>query len=97
MREENDGCLGVLIWLIFLLITEPIGAFINPAVAARSLRIQGYTNVEIIDHSWLFVGFRGCGMDDSARFTAKAKNPAGKDVELYVCTGIFKGATIRTD
>jgi prepilin-type N-terminal cleavage/methylation domain-containing protein len=74
------------------------GMLVNEDVAIRALEKQGYSDIKIISHNWFLVGVRGCDGKDAAKFTARVKNPAGKDTEVFVCTGwIFKGATIRTD
>ena len=73
------------------------GAFVNSDVALRALQTQGYSNVQITDHQWFAIGFRGCSEKDAAKFVAIATNPVGQRVELFVCTGwLFKGATVRT-
>lgn len=72
------------------------GTLIDEDVAVHALETQGFTGVKVIDKAWFAVGLRGCDKNDSVRFTASATNPAGKEVQLYVCGGIFKGATVRT-
>lgn len=73
------------------------GIMVNDDTARLAATIQGYSNVKVVDHSWFAVGLRGCSGGDAARFTVKATNLAGKDVQFYVCSGwLFKGATIRT-
>lgn len=89
--------LWVLLFLVLITFGISCGAFVGEDVAARALDVQGYSDVKITDHSWFLVGFRGCDESDAARFTAVAKNPAGKYVKVYVCSGwILKGATVRT-
>ena len=74
------------------------GTWVDESIAVRALEKQGYSDVQITDHSWFMVGLRGCGRSDAAKFTATAKNPVGQEIECFVCTGwLFKGATIRTD
>ena len=93
---------ALLLMLIFLLVTVfAVGmvrsVFLNDDIAVRALDTQGYSNIKITDYIWFAVGLRGCGITDTVRFTAIANNPAGKNVQVYVCTGwLFKGATIRT-
>ena len=83
--------IGFIVFIFFR------GVFVSKDVAERSLHIQGYSNIEVIDKAWFLVGLRSCGANDAARFTATATNPIGNEVELYVCSGVwFKGATIRT-
>lgn len=82
---------AVIFWII-----GGLGMFKNSSTAIKALEIQGYTDIQITDHAWLLIRFRGCDGKDAARFTATAKNPRGQEVEVYVCTGlVFKGATIR--
>lgn len=104
MKRENGFTLIELMIIVAivsivaaLLLKGFPGAFVKNEKAIRALEANGFFKIEIIDHSWFLVGYRGCDKSDVARFTAKATNPAGKEVQLYVCTGwIFKGATIRT-
>ncbi len=90
----------VVLYIVFILAVLFIafgrGVFVNQNVAVRTLEAQGYSNIQIVNHAWFAVGFRGCDQNDAARFTAKVINPAGKPAEVYVCTGvIFKGGTVR--
>lgn len=85
-----------VIMIVLVLATMSRGAFADEQVAIRTLETQGYSNLQITEHVWFAVGFRGCDKNDAARFTARATNPAGKQVEVCVCTGLFfKGGTIR--
>ena len=63
----------------------------DEAGARKVLDNQGWTPVKHEGHV-----FFGCGKGDLWRDEFVAKNPAGKEVEVIVCQGIFKGATIRT-
>jgi hypothetical protein len=88
---------GSLVTIIVLIALEVVGAWADPARAVQSLKTQGYSDIEIVDQAWLFVGLRGCSNTDTARFSAVAKNPRGEQVSLYVCSGWpLKGETIRT-
>lgn len=74
------------------------GQWVDEAIAFRTLETQGYANAQIVKTNRFFVAMRGCGSNDAAKFTMKAKNPVGKEVELFVCAGwLFKGATIRSN
>ena len=74
------------------------GIFVTPDVAVRACDKHGFSDITVTDKEWFFVGFRGCGWGDAAKFKVTAKNPVGKSVKVFVCTGwILKGATIRTD
>lgn len=90
---------NIIVWIAFIIIIGIIlstGYFIDEKVAIDALHKQGFTDVNITDKSWLFVDFIGCGDDDYVKFTATVKNPRNETVEIYVCAGWFKGATIRS-
>lgn len=81
--------------LVMAVVGFGIGMIADRAVAVRTLEAQGYSDIKITHHAWFLVGFRGCDRNDAARFTARARNPAGRPAEVYVCTGVLKGGTIR--
>lgn len=103
MRRKRSS-IGVIIQVIFILLALSIGlgsgcrgCFADEQQAVRALETQGYSDVKITDHHWIFVTVQGCGAD-AAKFDAVATNPAGKKVNVYVCVGWpFKGSTIRSD
>lgn len=61
-------------------------------LAERVLAEQGYTEIEAGGY-----GFFSCSEDDVFKTNFKATSPAGKRVSGTVCSGWFKGATIRLD
>ncbi|MEK7514554.1 MAG: hypothetical protein AAB587_01920 [Patescibacteria group bacterium] len=93
-RNSLEALLVTLIFVFHFLIIFS-GLFINKDVVFRTLRSQGYSNIEITDRSWFLVRLRGCGAYDYVRFTAKATNPRGDPAEVYVCAGLLKGGTIQ--
>ncbi len=98
MDDNRFTVFGILFILIIFALAIFRGSWVNKSEAVRSLETQGYSNVQITEHKWFFVGVRGCENSDAARFDATTTNPAGKQVHLFVCVGWpFKGATIRTD
>jgi hypothetical protein len=87
------GSILVLLTCTFVLFR---GCAASPEPAKEALEVQGFSEIEIVDHDWLFVGVRGCGGYDSAKFEAKAVNPLGKKVDVTVCAGWpFGGYTVR--
>lgn len=86
-----------LIAIILVIIYQFAGFFVPESKAVNELQVQGYSNIQIIDRAWLTIYWRGGAADDVVRFQAKADNPIGKNVEVYVYSGWpFKGATIRS-
>lgn len=66
--------------------------------AVRSLETQGYSDVRVVSREpWWPQVLGGCGESDAVAVRARAKNAAGREVEVTVCgSWPFKGATVRT-
>ncbi len=60
--------------------------------ARRALDNLGMTDIEITGYR-----FFSCGKDDSWHTGFRATNSKGKVVEGVICSGLFKGATVRFD
>lgn len=60
--------------------------------AHRALESAGFTEISITGYR-----FTGCGEDDDFTTGFTARNPQGKYVSGVVCSGWFKGGTIRFD
>lgn len=86
--------LAMLVLVVFGLFA---GNFVDESVALRALENQGFEQVRILNKDIFFVSLRGCDKSDAAKFDAVAVNPAGKEVQVYVCSGwLLKGATVRS-
>ena len=68
------------------------GGCTRAGLAERVLTEQGYTNIEAGGYGWL-----SCSEDDAFKTNFEAIAPNGKRVTGTVCSGWFKGATIRFD
>ncbi|MDP3947330.1 MAG: hypothetical protein Q8Q41_01410 [bacterium] len=87
----------LVVFTLAFLVETFSGALVSQEVAIRAAEVQGFSDIRVTDHSYAWVGVRGCDGADTARFTVRGKNAAGKEVEFYVCSGFFfKGGTIRT-
>lgn len=64
----------------------------KPGATERILTEQGYTNIDAGGYGWL-----SCGQDDAFRTNFTATAPNGKRVSGTVCSGWFKGHTVRFD
>ena len=83
-----------VLWVI--LFGFPTGILVDEQKAINALEDAGYSQIEITDRAIFFIRFRGGDRRDSVRFTAKALNPLGKEVEVYIFSGwLFKAPTIR--
>ena len=60
--------------------------------AKRILSENGYTEIETNGFAWL-----SCSKDDTFKTSFRAKSPSGQHVKGAVCSGWFKGGTIRFD
>lgn len=81
---ETGHIILVIVFIIMVGILLTAGYFTDEKVAIDALHKQGFTDINITDKSWLFVGFRGCGEDDSVKFTATTKNPRNETVEIWM-------------
>ncbi|MEM1050600.1 MAG: hypothetical protein AAGI28_00760 [Pseudomonadota bacterium] len=87
-------------WLPIGLVLVLIGTFpfyapiacTSPDRATDTLLAQGYTQIQIDGYAYL-----DCGQDDVFATAFKAKSPSGQPVEGAVCSGLFKGNTVRLD
>lgn len=67
-----------------------IAACSDPEAASEALHKAGFTDLNIGGYAPFL-----CGEDDAFTTTFSATNPNGERVEGVVCSGWFKGATIR--
>lgn len=67
-----------------------LGACSDAKTAKKVLNDAGFTEVQTNGYGWF-----GCGKDDTFATEFVAKNQNGKTVKGVVCSGWFKGGTIR--
>ncbi len=86
-----------VIIIVVGLLDGSCGMMVDQSEAICTMENQGYTDVKVTDKSIFFLTLRGCGSGDAAKFDVTATNPAGKQVNMFVCAGWpFKGATTRS-
>lgn len=76
--------------LLALAAVTALGACSDSDGARRHLKNLGYTNVQTTGYK-LF----GCGKDDTWSTGFTATNINGRKVSGVVCSGLFKGSTVR--
>lgn len=89
--------------LIVLGILSIVGTWLTMSFTdigdSRPLNVAtnlGFSNPKVVDRSYFLVSYRGCGGEDSIRYTVNAINPINKPATLNICCGlIFKGCTMR--
>lgn len=81
-----------LLLISVLAITALLSGCTNTSKAEEVLMKNGYTNIKMTGYS-----FFGCSDSDSFSDGFEAKSPNGSNVVGVVCSGMFKGATIRFD
>ena len=64
----------------------------DPSGAQRALDDLGLKNIQTTGYRWF-----GCDKNDLYHTGFTAVNPNGKQVSGVVCSGIFKGNTVRFD
>lgn len=63
---------------------------VNPQAGTRALEANGLTDIQL--EGWSFFG---CAEKDSFRTKFTAKNSKGETVSGVLCSGLFKGVTVR--
>jgi len=85
-----------LIWIVILVLLTVRGSCTRNEDAVYTAEVEGYSEVIVLDRDWFMVGFRGCDVEDAAKFEIKAVNVKGVKVEIIVCMGYpFKAGTVR--
>lgn len=99
MRGESGVSLLVylVIFIIALFVEFGFGMMTSEKSAIEAARVNGFSQIEVVDKAIMFMSWRGCTAADDARFTIRATNVREERVEFYVCASwLFKGSTIRT-
>lgn len=78
--------------LIALLVGLVFVGCTSPKDTTNALTNAGFKDIEITGYNHF-----SCGSDDTFRTGFKAIGPTGNTVTGTVCSGWFKGATIRFD
>lgn len=88
---------GIILFMVaaLLVIGFGLGALVSSDASRHLLENQGFTSIQLEQKHIFVVELRGCSDEDNARFDYSAINPRGKRVNVQVCDGIIKGATIR--
>lgn len=81
----------IFVFVVFTLTFSSIT--VRPQLATRILTEQNYSN--IIIKPWSIQNAFVCSEDDIFRARFSAKNMTGKTVNGVVCSGFFKGSTVR--
>lgn len=89
--------LGVAAFLICSCGYFMRGCLVDSQRAVDAATNDGFTDVSVVSHQYVLVGWRGCSGDtDAAKFVMRGKR-GGRDVKFFVCSGLLKGSTIRFD
>ena len=89
-----QALLGVVVITLALFVLLS-GTWLSESVAIRTVLANGYSKPSVVDRVWFAPQLRGCGSGDTVRFTVEAINPAGLPARVWVCSGLWKGGTIR--
>lgn len=76
--------------LFALLAAIAIAGCTDDNVAIHALQASGFTDIKITGYSYF-----GCDKNDTFHTGFEARGPRGQFTEGVVCSGVFKGATIR--
>lgn len=75
-----------------ILVATTLSGCVSEDEATNALSGAGYTNITTTGYR-----FAGCGQNDLFHTGFEATGPTGQRVSGVVCSGLFKGATIRFD
>lgn len=78
--------------LFVLVLSSFVTGCYDPGKAKDVLVKSGYSDISIDGYGWF-----SCGKDDWYSTAFVAKSPNGSEVTGSVCSGFFKGNTIRLD
>ena len=78
------------IYIVTLLSFMLASCGVDPVAGERALKAQGVTDVKISGWAWF-----GCAEDDSFRSNFTGTGSDGKPVSGTLCSGWFKGITVR--
>jgi hypothetical protein len=73
-------------------LAASLSACTAPDRALRVLQDAGYSDITIAGYAWA-----ACSEDDTFATRFSATGPSGRPASGAVCSGLFKGATIRLD
>lgn len=76
--------------IVGLISTVLLSSCTNESVATQTLLDSGYTNPTHLGYSAF-----ACSSDDHFADKYQVTAPSGNRIEVVVCSGLFKGATIR--
>ena len=88
MRLKLRGGMKKILTIVVVMVF--LSGCTDKNTANKTLESAGFTDVKITGWNPL-----ACGKDDTYATGFTAINPQGKVVEGTVCSGVFKGATIR--
>lgn len=77
--------------LTLALVVAILAGCSDPETASKALQDAGYTDIKLGGAALL-----GCAKGDEYSTKFEARGPTGREVKGVVCSGLFKGATIRT-
>lgn len=78
--------------LALILAMAALAGCTDEPAALKALSASGFTDIKITGYS-----FFGCDKHDTFSTGFEARGPSGQFVSGVVCSGYFKGATIRFD
>lgn len=76
--------------LLATVLMAAVAGCTAPTKATKVLKDQGYTDIQITGYSWFM-----CSEQDTFSTGFRATAPSGAVVTGAVCSGFFKGYTIR--
>lgn len=77
---------------LVLVLTLALTGCTDPSSAQKALDDMGFKEINVTGYRWF-----SCGEDYLFHTGYQAKNPNGKQVTGTVCSGLFKGSSVKFD
>jgi|GEM_PF-4972188 len=96
-HREAAWCMGgIAVVLMSIILNGPVtDVTYGSAQAEILLDHHGYTDTTLVDKSDFLANWQGCAGNDSVKYEFEAIAPDHKTVNVLVCKGLFKAATIH--
>lgn len=86
----------VLALLLALGFDAVATALTDEGKGQRAAESLGYKNVSVVKKS-IALPFTGCGKSDTTVITVRGTDPQGVERTITFCSGVWKGATLRSN
>lgn len=85
-----------IVALVFSILFIVRGCTNSSTEAIEAASKAGFSEIQVLDHHYILVGFQGCSKEDASKFDMIGRNSQGARINFSVCQGwVLKNATLR--